>query len=159
MTSGKICFSVVKIWLLVSRGLLSRKNHLFDLLFFWPFWTSSGKNFVFRRKFFEKIVKVHSTCAEENSEESKFSEENYTFLSILEFEKNCLELRDKNPKKKLCTLIQTCWLERYKWFFLKNLCFCSLLWNLTNEISKSRRKHPDSVSKSVFDVSWGTFSG
>ena len=103
---GKICFRVVKTLLFVSRWSISRKKFLFDLLFFHPFRTSNGENFVFRRNFFDKIVRVHSTCAEENSEENKFSVENYIFSSFLEFEKNCSKLRDKIQEKIVYTYLE-----------------------------------------------------
>ena len=65
------------------------QGKIIRLIYFFlhPFRTSSGENFVFWRKFFDKIVIVHFTCAEENSEENKFSEENYIFSSFLDFEK------------------------------------------------------------------------
>ena len=96
----QIYFRVVKTLLFVSRESISRKKHLSDLLFFHPFRTSSGENFVFRKKFFDKIVKVHSTCAEENSEENSFSDENCILSSLLQFEKKLFETSWQNSQKK-----------------------------------------------------------
>ena len=120
---------------------------------FHPFWTSGGENFVFRRKFFDKIVKVHSMCEEENSEVINFSEENNIFSSILQFEKKLFETSWQKSKKKIVYTYLDLLVGTLQLIFLEEIMFLFITLELVRRNFKIQKK----IFQTAFPKVYSTF--